>query len=518
MKTILAASVMLAAGLMSSTAMAGPSHPTDRLVVGLNADIPSSQPGVERDANADTVLQHVVEGLVGYRENLEVAPMLAESWSVSEDGKAYTFKLRPGLTFHNGKPVTSEDVKWSFARYANPDTKWQCTYRYDGTYGPKLESIDTPDPLTVVFHLSRPEGMFITNLASIQCLGGVLSKDSVKADGSWDKPIGTGPYMFKDWQRERHVDLERFKDYKSLPGDSDGYVGGKEADAETIRFLIVPDQAARKNALLAGQIDLFSDFAPADIAEATAAGFAVQHGDGMGWSTLLIQTQDPLLKDERVRRALVHAIDLKQVAAAATFEMGKANPSAVATMSPYHSAVTDEWPAYDPEKAKALLAEAGYKGEPVKIQTNRKYDGMYNNAIAIQAMLMQAGINAELDVLDWATQLDNYVQGKFQLQSFSFSARLDPALSYETFIGDKKTDPSAQWEDPEALKVLIAVMAEKDAAKRQPLFEQLHRMMAAQVPIIGLYNDLLVVAASPKVKGYRNWPAGKDRLWNVWKE
>lgn len=518
MKGRLAAYALLALATTALPSSAGPSHPTDKLIVGLNADIPSSQPGVDRDANADTVLQHVIEGLVGYRENLEVAPMLAESWSVSQDGKAYTFKLRDGLTFHNGKPVTSEDVKWSFSRYANPDTKWQCSYRFDGTYGPKIESIDTPDRLTTVFHLSRPDGMFVTNLASIQCLGAVLSKDSVKADGSWDRPIGTGPYVFKDWQRERYVDLERFAGYKSLPGARDGYVGGKEADAETIRFLIVPDQAARKNALFAGQIDLFSDFAPADIAEATAAGFTVQHGNGMGWSTLLIQTQDPLLKDERVRRAIAHAIDLKQVASAATFDMGKPNPSAVATMSPYHSAVTDEWPAYDPEKAKALLAEAGYKGEEIKIQTNRKYDGMYNNAIAIQAMLAAAGVNAQLDVLDWATQLNNYVQGKFQLQSFGFSARLDPALSYETFIGDKKTDASVQWEDPEAFKLLTAVMAESDAAKRQPMFESLHRMMATQVPIIGLYNDVNVVAMSSKVKGYQNWPAGKDRLWNVWKE
>jgi peptide/nickel transport system substrate-binding protein len=176
------------------------------------------------------------------------------------------------------------------------------------------------------------------------------------------------------------------------------------------------------------------------------------------------------------------------------------------------------WPAYDVEKAKALLAEAGYAGQVLKIQANQKYEEMYTSAVTIQAMLVAAGINAEIEVLDWATHLDNYAAGKFQLSSFGYSARLDPALNYENFVCPKTIDPSCMWEDPKAFELMSQSMLELDPAKRQAIFDEMHTMMAEQVPIIGLYNDPLVSAVGADIRGFNDWPAGKSRLWGVWKE
>ncbi|HEY7688818.1 MAG TPA: ABC transporter substrate-binding protein [Dongiaceae bacterium] len=499
-------------------AQADNAHPTKQLILGLNADIPSSNPGVDRDANADTVLLHVIEGLVAYKEDLTIGPMLAESWQVSDDGRTYTFKLRPGLKFHNGAPVTSADVAWSFARYVDPNTNWQCTYRFDGSYGPKIEKIDTPDELTTAFHLSRADGMFLTSLASTQCLGAVLHKDSLKADGTWDKPIGTGPYMFRDWQHDRYIDLARFPDYQSLPGERDGLTGAKIAYADELRFLVVPESAARESALYAGQIDIMADLPPNNLELARGKGVQVQPQPSMAWELLLTQTSDPLIGDVRIRQAIAHAIDLQTVADTTTFGLATANPSAVASMSPYFTDAEKVWPAYDPEKAKALLKEAGYDGAVIKLLTNKKYEEMYSNAVAIQSMLAQAGMNVELEVLDWAAHLDAYAQGKFQLSTFGYSARLDPALMYETFVCPKSVDPSCFWEDAAAVQMLTDMMTESDRGKRQAIFDRAHALMAEQVPVIGLYNDVLLIAVAGNVHGHSDWPGGTVRLWNVWKD
>jgi peptide/nickel transport system substrate-binding protein len=518
MKRILTAVCAALAMTAAVATQADNAHPTKQLILGLNADIPSSNPGVDRDSNADTVLLHVIEGLVAYKEDLTIGPMLAESWEISDDGKTYSFKLRPGLKFHNGAPVTSAEVAWSFSRYADPKTNWQCTYRFDGSYGPKIEKIDTPDELTAVFHLSRADGMFLTSMASIQCLGAVLHKDSLKADGSWDKPIGTGPYMFKDWQHDRYIDLVRFPDYQSLPGERDGLTGGKVAYADELRFLVVPEGAARESALYAGEIDIMAELPPNNIEIARSRGVQVDPQPSMAWEVLLTQTADPVLGDVRIRQAIAHAIDLQGVADTTTFGLASANPSAVATMSPYFTDNERIWPDYNPERAKALLKEAGYDGAVIKLQTNKKYEEMYSNAVAIQAMLTQVGLNVELEVLDWAAHLDAYSQGKFQLSSFGYSARLDPALMYETFVCEKKVDPSCFWEDPEAIKLLTDMTNEPDRDKRQAIFDQAHALMAEQVPVIGLYNDVLLIAAAGNVHGHSDWPGGKIRLWGVWKD
>ncbi|PZV36388.1 ABC transporter substrate-binding protein [Mesorhizobium kowhaii] len=515
----LRAILILTTALLPGESSAGQDlRETDVLTLAIGGDISSSDPGVDRDSTSDTVLHHVIEGLVAYKEDLTVGPMLAKSWEISADGRTYTFKLRDSLKFHNGDAVTSADVAWSWSRYLDPKTKWQCTYRFDGSFGSKVEQITTPDRVTVQFQLSEPDALFLANMANIQCLTAVLSKASLKADGSWDKPIGTGPYMFGKWEHNRYITLERFADYQSLPGERDGLAGGKHAYAKQLKFLVVPDASARKSALYTGEIDVVSDFGAADIEDAKARNTSVSVQSSMAWQMLLLQTEDPILADLRVRRAIAHALDIQQIANAATYGLATPNPSAVPTMSPYYGDKQTIWPAYDPAAAAALLKEAGYSGQKLSIQTNKKFENMYSAAVVIQSMLQAVGINAELEVLDFAAQLDNYYSGKFQLMSFGMSARLDPAYSFETFMGAKKDDASNQWEDPDALMLLAAAKSESDPSKRQAIFDSLHARLAEQVPIIGLFNDPLVTAIGPKVRGYADWPAGKERLWGVWRE
>ena len=143
---------------------------------------------------------------------------------------------------------------------------------------------------------------------------------------------------------------------------------------------------------------------------------------------------------------------------------------------------------------------------------------MFDNAIAIQAMLHAAGFNVRVEVLDWASQLGNFFSGKFQLSSFGYSARSHPAFLYGNIIGRKSSKATYQWESAAAKKLLWQIENSTDTAEQQRIFDQLHELMKQQVPIIGLYNDHIVDITRSHVRDYSPWVFGRPRLWGVWLE
>ncbi|GAB5467539.1 MAG: ABC transporter substrate-binding protein [Rhodospirillales bacterium] len=487
-----------------------------QLVVALNADIRGTNAGVDRDANTDSVMHHVVETLVAHTEDMGIGPLVADSWEVSDDGKTYTFTLRPDITFHNGAPVTAKEVKWSWDRLLNPDTAWSCLRYYDGSRGAKVEGVEALDDRQVRFTLAEPSALFLIHLANIQCSPAVLHPDSLDAEGNWSAPVATGPYKIKERRPGEYVLLERFEGYKPRAEPRDGYAGARVPHLDEIKFLVTPESSVELAGLYAGDINVLPGLSPSAVEEVRGRGIEVQVAQGFPWSTLLINTRDPLLSDVRMRRAIAHAIDLGQVAEASSFGLVGANPSAVPQPSGYHSKAHLDWPAFDPAATKALLAEAGYDGQVITLQTNKKYQDMFDNAVIVQSFLTAAGMTVELEVLDWATQLENYFESKFMLSSFGYSARLDPALMYGTFVGNKDVGGWYQWESEEATALVDRAAQSLDPAERKALFEELHALMAKDIPIYGLYNDALAHAVGPGVGGYKLWASNKPRFWGVW--
>jgi peptide/nickel transport system substrate-binding protein len=497
-------------------ALAGPAA-ADTLRARLNADIRSTDPGVNRDANTDAVVLHMVEGLVAFREDASVGPLLAESMTVSDDGRTYTFRLREGVRFHNGAALTAEDVAWTWRRYMTPETRWRCLTEFDGRGVTRLDAIETPDPRTVVFRFARASALIPATMARPDCGGaGILHRDSVGADGAWIAPVGTGPFRMGEWRRGQFIELMRFDGYASRAEPRDGFTGGKKAEAERVRFMVIPDQAAAKAALLSGATDVLTDIANSDLAELKArSDVTVDVAPTMSLSTLLIQTRDPLLSDVRIRRALALSLDLPAIVQAVTEGTGSYNASAIPISSAFHTPPHREGYRRDLAAARRLLAEAGYRGQTIRMLANRRYTSMFDSAVLIQAMALEAGIRLEIEVLDWATQLDRYTKGEYQLMSFSYSARLDPSLSYEMLSGPKDTQPRKVWENPEALAMLAESMATGDTERRTALFEAMHRKLLADVPLINLYNGAEIAASRTNVSGYKGWPAGHPRLWGV---
>lgn len=491
----------------------------DELVIALATDARSLN-GTGRDGPTDIVLHHIYETLVAFRADLTVGPALADSWTVSDDGTVYSFKLREGAKFHNGDPITAADVKWSWDFHMNPDRKVSCKANFDGSRQIKLLSLEAPDDHTVVFRIEKPSPLFLARLAEVQCNLWVASPKNVDEKGEWkaDSAIGSGPFKFESRATDDNIVLLRFEGYVPSKAEHSGYSGDRTPLIDKVRFQIIPDPTVQEVALKSGDVDVIYGVNPARAQELEAAGFIRSTAPGMGWSTFLIQTSDPLLSNPKMRLAIAHAIDYAEIAKVRSAGTVEPNHSAVAQSSPYYSDKLADWPTYDPEKAKALLAEAGYQGETITIQTNTRFQAMYENAIMLQAMLMQVGINAELETLEWGTQFERFNQGKFQMQSFIWSPRVDPSLSYGNFMGDKTEDPSNQWDNKEAHALYQQSLAETDPAKRAEIFAQIHALMVKDIPIISLYFNSTNAVTGTNVVGYSTWPAENPIGWGVSKK
>jgi len=520
MRKMLFFAMLAMAALTTHFAQAGEPQRGGTLSIVIPSDIRSLD-ATRFNAITDTVLHHIYEPLVGFRDDLTVGPQLAESWDVSADGRIYTFHLRQGTTYHNGDKVVAGDFKWLWDRRmasaTSSDTPWLCIPEFNGSRGLKVESVEATDDATIVFQLAAPSTQFLTHLADPVCNAWIASPKNVDAVGQWidGSAIGSGPFELKEWKKGQYVALGRFANYVPLTQKRDGYSGDRTTYVDEVRFVVIPDKTAAETALFAGQVDIVPSIQSSRVEEIESKGVTISSAPGLSHAAILIQTQDPLLSNVKIRLAMAHAIDLAQIAQVMSNGVAQPNPSGVPEASALFDKSFQDWPAYDLESAKRLLAEAGYKGELIKLQTNKSYTSMYENAVIVQGMLTAIGMNVEIETLDWATQVDNLFAGKFQLMSFGYAPRADPLVIYGAFMGKKSEKPANQWDDPAAFDIYSKALAAGNLEERKTLLQKLHAMMVEQIPMLGLYYPPVLDAASPKVVGYEAWALDKPRAWGV---
>jgi peptide/nickel transport system substrate-binding protein len=483
----------------------------------LNADIRSTDPGTNRDANTDGVMAHVVEGLVAFREDTSIGPMLAESWTVSNEGKTYAFRLRQGVKFHNGTVMTVDDVVWSLKRWLDPATQWRCLSEFSANGIARIEQIEAPDAQTVVVRLDQPTALFLPTLARPDCgQTAIVHRDSVGPDGKWIAPIGTGPFKLAAWKRGQYIDLVRFDGYAARSEPRNGYTGAKIAEVDRVRFNIIPDSSAAKAGLLSGSLDAINSLAIPDLEDLKSRpDVQLSITPALGLTGILFQTRDPLLKDVRIRRAIALCLDTTQIVDSVMQGTARPNNSALPIGSPFYGEVQAHGYTQKIAEAKKLLAEAGYHGQPIKLIANKRYSYVFDSAVLVQAMAQAVGINIDIEVLDWAAQLDRYNRGDYQSMSFVYSARLDASLSFEMLTGPKASQPRKVWDNPEAQELLRQSMMIDDPAKRQALFDEMHRRFIEDVPMIVLFNGAELAALRKNVKGYAGWLYPQPRFWGV---
>ena len=481
------------------------------ITVGINTDVVALDPHVTSAAINPVVMNHVFERLVGYGENLELVPVLAERWDASQDLKTYLFYLRKGKLFHNGREMVADDIKYSIERIMDPKTGNPRRSAFQN-----IERIDVVDKYTVCFQMKKPDGTFLSSLAYPTPIIAILPREEVEKQGGVMKnPVGTGPYKFVEWKPDRYLLLERFEKYKTQPGPMNGFGGERIAYLDKIKFVPVSEESVATMALLNKEIDFLLHVPFKDVEkyrkDYVKRGVVLDEVERLSWYGIFFGCDKTITKEVKFRRACAYAIDRKIVADAATRGYAAVNSSFVAVKNAYYTPPHKRWYPKDLEKAKGLLKEAGYQGQEIPLLTTKRYAMMYDQAVAVQSELAAAGIRTKLEVLDWPVLLDRMYSGNFQIISFGVSAKPDPALAYmeAKYAGFEEQYPRLKEIQEKAMMTL-------DFETRKKLFEEAHNLVYEGVPAIIAYNYNHHNAYWNYVKGFKIFCTNQPRFWNVW--
>ena len=476
-----------APGGAASDAPAGGEDKTS-MIVAKQSDPSSLDPHTVTDEAAIRCIENMYDTLFAYTDVYgEVAPSLVTQYEVSDDGLIYTFSLRPGVKFHSGRDLTAADVVYSLRRIM--DTGVRAT-QFD-----KIASMEEKDAGTVVITLSEPFAPFLTYLA--HPMNVIVDKDVVEANGNSLAQVdgGSGPFVLEKWEMGSSLTMKKFP----------GYWKEGTPVLETVVFRTIPDATARSTALRNGEIDMILDVTEQEIAVLkNAAGVKVESVPGTFWEYLGMNCQNTFLKDVRVRRAIANAIDRDAINL--SVKMGNAtvlhDANIPATHEGYVNANT--YPARDVDKAKALLAEAGYQPGQISLTLKVGSDFKYqvDAAQMIKQQLADAGIQVEISALESGIFFDSLNAGDFDLTVVGWSGFVDlDEYLYNLFYTGGAYNQQL-YSNPELDKLLDEGRVTTDPAKRTEIYKQAQKLVAEDAPMAFLYMNNFTVAMRDNVEGF----------------
>jgi peptide/nickel transport system substrate-binding protein len=440
--------------------------------IGLTLEPPALDPTAGAAAAIDEVTyQNIFEGLTRIDETGSVQPGLAESWTISEDGLTYTFKLHEGVTFHDGSAFDADDVKFSFDRIAAEGSLNAQKALYAG-----IEAVTVIDPLTVEIKIAAADGMFLFNIGRGDAV--IVAPES--ADNNAAEPIGTGPFAFLQWDKGSRVVLEQYAPY-----------WGEKPALTKATFVFVADTATQINALLAGDLDGVNNVNADSIGIFEGnPQYQVVVGTTEGETLLATNNKKPPFDNLKVRQAIAHALDRQAIIDGTTDGYGVPIGSHFAPHNPYYVDLTGTYP-HDVEKAKALLAEAGF---PDGFSTTIKlppppYARTGGQIIASQ--LAAVGIKAELINVEWAQWLEDVFTNKdYDLSIISHVEPFDIGIyaNPDYYFG---------YDNAEFRTLIDTLNATTDDAKRKELAIEAQTILANdavngflfELPQIGVWNS-----------------------------
>ncbi|WKA58271.1 ABC transporter substrate-binding protein [Planococcus shenhongbingii] len=456
------------------------------------------------DATRDAA-KLIYEALVTLDSNYEVIPQLADSYEVSEDRKTITFKLREGVKFHNGNDMTAEDIVASMEKWGKDSAE----------LGEHQWTVE--DERTVTLTLTEPSSLIMYFLADQGKIAAIMPKDiaeSAETTGAAEY-IGTGPFKFIEWKQDEVIKFEKFDDYVPDTDETDGLGGKKEALVDAIDWQFVPDSSTRVNGLISGQYHFAHMLAYDSIPQVENSPGSVVDIWPYGIEGLVFNKKQGVFSDVKMRQAVNAALDMEVIMSSAftdkefyQLENSLFLPSQKAW---YSDAGKENYNQKDMEKAKALLKEAGYKGEEVVILTSRDYEHHYNAAVATQQQLEELGITTKLDVYDWPTLLERRDDPEAYDMFFTgFSTTSTP--NQYAFL-DSQTAWPGWTENSEIDRLLGEIKVEEDLEKALALTAEVQTIMWEDLPIINTGHNSRVSGYSEKLQGY-NQMLGPN-FWNV---
>jgi peptide/nickel transport system substrate-binding protein len=455
------------------------------LNVALHGEIDTIDPHQSVTIVGFQVYQNIVESLVTPSADLAtIEPELATDWTVSEDGLTYTFNLRQGVKFHNGQDFTAEDVVFSFERIMNPDFP-----AADASSFSMVESIEAPDANTVVFKLKFPFAAFLTKLEDLWVLPRDANVDFEQA------LVGTGPFKFKEWVSGDHITLERFADY---------WEEGKPYLDEVI-YKPIPEDATKLVELKTGGLNFISNVPYKDVAELeNDPNMNVYRTLGVVRDHLGFNVNKPPFDNPKVRQAMGYLIDREAIAAAIL--EGYALPAQIAIPESHWAFNPDIANVYtfDPEKARQLLAEAGYAdGFKATIKVSPTYPLEIKMAELIAEAAREVGVEFEIVQLEWSTWIEEVVtNGDFEAEIVLISGGVDPDDFFYQWHHSDEIFNIWRFNTPELDALLEKGRQVQDQEERKAVYHEIQDYLIEQAPMVHIIYRESVMASQKNVQGF----------------
>lgn len=443
-------------------------------------------PYLSAAADTEAVMNNVFEGLMRFDEKGEILPQIATGYTISDDSLTYTFDIRTDVTFHNGNPMTIEDVLYSYQKLAGLNGEEALSSKFK-----LVTAIDKVDEDTLSFTLSEPSSAFLSTLVEP-----VLPADYTAQSSS---PIGTGPFTFSSYVPGQKVVLNRNDAY---------YDTNRMAQIEQIEFRIMTDENSILMALKSGDLDMaqvLSMSVPALEKDFTITSFP----QNMVQIFALNLEQKPF-DDIRVRRAINYAVDKDLIIEGVVSGYGSklyTNASPVMSFW-YNDLSTNEPYPYNPEKAKALLTEAGYPdGFETTIKVPSNYQTHVDTAQVLADMLSKVGITLKIELIEWGSWLETvYTGGNYETTLIGLAGKLEP---HEIFMRYESHYPKNFYHlrSPEYDALLEKAIAQTDITTRADLYKEAQQFLADEAVAVYIMDPHLILASKPNLKGYTPYPA-----------
>ncbi|KWX05932.1 peptide ABC transporter substrate-binding protein [Hydrogenibacillus schlegelii] len=471
--------------------------PANKLIVAINAEQATLDPGVTMDNSAWKITYPAYERLVAYDgATTEIKPSLAKTWSVSEDGKTWTFQLEEGHRFSDGTPVDAEAVKFSFERTLKLGK------------GPAelfgvIQQIQVVDPYTVQFTLKKNFPPFLSTLATnyasiVNPKVMEHEKDGDLAQGYLSgHTAGSGPYMLSEWRKGEYYKLEKNPHHPNRD----------QIAFDTVLFKIVPDAAAQRLQLEKGEIDIAEGIPIEQIDNLDASQVTVVREPSLLVDYVYINTSrgNPALKDVRVRQALSYAVDYPSIID--VVQQGNATqmrgpiPKGLWGHDPSAMQYT-----YDPEKARQLLQEAGVHGLKLTLLYSDNKPWWETEAITLQALFQAVGVEVELKKVAYATMREMLDRGEFDLSLGVWSPDFGDPYMFMNYWFDSNNfglaGNRAFYKNDRVNELIRKAATINDQAERERLYREAQKIVIEEAPYIYLYQKDFVLPMRKEIQGF----------------
>lgn len=465
------------------------------VTLGMQLEPPNLDPtGGAAAAIDEVVYANIFEGLTRFDANGSVVPALASSWNIENDGARYVFTLQEGVTFHDGAEFTADDVKFSIERAMAEDS----TNAQKQLFA-NIDSVEVIDPLTVAINLTQADGNLLFNLA----WGDAIILDPATADDAATTPVGTGPFVFDKWVQGDRVEIVRYEGY-----------WGEAVQLDKAIFKFISEPTAAYSAILAGDLDAFPNYpAPENLAQLEAdPRYSVVLGSTEGETILAMNNAAAPFDDIRVREAVAHAINREEIIDGAMYGYGTPIGTHFAPHNPAYVDLTAQ-SAYDPERAMALLKEAGLEeGLTVSLKLPPPAYARRGGEI-IAAQLRDVGITAEIENLEWAQWLEQVFKGKdFNLTIVSHTEPMDIGIY-------ANPEYYFQYDNADLQTLMTTLGSETNPEKRIALLQEAQQIIADDYVNGFLFQLARTGVANSKLKGlWPNSPTQANDLTGVYWE